>query len=65
MNKSLVKEPPDGRKLLDYLWMLTRYPTDAEVERSLKHVRQAASRLEAYQDVMWSLLNRRDFVVNH
>ena len=65
--KSLVEKMLDDRKVLDelYLWTLTRYPTDAEVERSLKHVRQAASRLEAYQDVMWSLLNRHDFVVNH
>lgn len=63
----MVEKMSDDRKLLDelYLWTLTRYPTDAEVERSLTHVRQAASRLEAYQDVMWSLLNRHDFVVNH
>ncbi len=63
----MVEKTPDDRKLLDelYLWTLTRYPTTAEVERSMKHIRQAASRLEAYQDVMWSLLNRHDFVVNH
>jgi hypothetical protein len=56
----------DDRKLLEelYLWTLTRYPSDAEAERSMKHVRQAASRLEAYQDILWSLLNRHDFVVN-
>ncbi len=65
--QGMVEKQTDDRKLLDelYLWTLTRYPTDAEAERSLKHVRQAASRLEAYQDVMWSLLNRHDFVVNH
>jgi hypothetical protein len=65
--KGMVESMTDDRKLLDelYLWTLTRYPTDAEVERSMKHVRQAASRLEAYQDLMWSLLNRHDFVVNH
>jgi len=64
---TLVEKLSDDRKLLDelYLWTLTRYPTDTEVERSMKHVRQAASRMEAYQDVMWSLLNRHDFVVNH
>ena len=57
----------DDRKLLEelYLSTLTRLPTDMEVERSLKHVRQAASRLEGYQDILWSLLNRHDFVVNH
>ncbi|HZZ77419.1 MAG TPA: DUF1549 and DUF1553 domain-containing protein [Gemmataceae bacterium] len=65
--QGLVAKTSDDRKLLAelYLWTLTRYPTDAEVERSVKHVRQAASRLEGYQDVLWSLLNRHDFVVNH
>ncbi len=54
------------RKVIEelYLWTLTRFPTEAELERTQKHVRQSASRLEAYQDVMWSLLNRHDFVVN-
>lgn len=57
----------DDQKLLEeiYLWTLTRFPTAAEVERSQKHLRQAASRLEGYQDLLWSLLNRHDFVVNH
>jgi hypothetical protein len=65
--KSMVESITDDRKLLDelYLWTLTRTPTDAEVDRTMKHVRQAASRMEAYQDVLWSLLNRHDFVVNH
>jgi hypothetical protein len=63
----LVEKTTDDRKLLEelYLWTLTRSPTAAEVERSMKHVSQAASRLEAYQDVLWSLINRHDFVVNH
>jgi hypothetical protein len=65
--KELLEKTADDHKLLEelYLWTLSRYPTAAEDERSLKHVRQAASRLEGYQDVLWSLLNRHDFVVNH
>jgi hypothetical protein len=65
--KTLVDKIADDRKLLEelYLWTLTRFPTDAEIERSQKHLRQAASRLEGYQDVLWSLVNRHDFVVNH
>ncbi len=64
---SLESSMKDDRKLLEelYLWTLSRYPTDAEAERSMKHLRQAASRLEGFQDVLWSLLNRHDFVVNH
>jgi hypothetical protein len=64
--KSMVEKTADDRKLLDelYLLTLTRSPTEAETERSMKHVRQAGSRLEAYQDILWSLMNRHDFVVN-
>ena len=65
--KSLVATTPDDRKLLEelYLSALTRFPTPAEIERSLAHLRQAASRLEGYQDLLWSLLNRHEFIVNH
>jgi len=65
--KNLVDAMADDRRLVEelYLWTLTRYPTPTEIDRSLKHVRLAGSRLEGYQDVMWSLLNRHDFVVNH
>jgi hypothetical protein len=64
--KTLVEQTPDDGKLLEelYLSALTRLPMPAEVERSLAHLRQAASRLEGYQDVLWSLLNRHDFIVN-
>jgi hypothetical protein len=64
---TLVERTPDDGKLLEelYLSALTRLPTPAEAARSLAHLRQAASRLEGYQDVLWSLLNRHDFIVNH
>jgi hypothetical protein len=65
--QKLVSEFKDDRKLLDelYLWTLTRLPTPAEVDRSLAHVRDAGNRLEGYQDVLWSLMNRHEFLVNH
>ncbi len=64
--KQRVEQTPEDRKLLEelYLAALTRFPTPAEVERSMRHLRQAGSRLEGYQDVLWSLLNRHDFIVN-
>jgi hypothetical protein len=63
----MVEQQADDATLLEelHLLALTRLPTPAEVARSQAHVRQAASRLEGYQDVLWSLLNRHDFIINH
>jgi hypothetical protein len=47
-----------------YLLTLTRSPTEAEIQRSRQYISGVGNRLEAYQDIVWSLLNRHDFVVN-
>jgi hypothetical protein len=64
--KKLVQETADDGKLLEelYLWTLTRLPTTEELDRSRKYVQQVGDRLEAYQDLLWSLMNRHEFVVN-
>jgi hypothetical protein len=64
--KNLVETMADDAKLLDelFLWALTRFPTAAERDRCLKHIATAESRLEGYQDVVWSLLNRQEFIIN-
>jgi len=64
--KKLVAEIADDGKLLEelYLLTLTRRPTEAELKRSRQYVASVGNRLEAYQDIVWSLLNRHDFVVN-
>lgn len=63
---SLVKSQADDGKLLEelYLWTLTRTPTAYEQERTLKYVASVGNRLEAFQDVYWSLINRHEFIVN-
>lgn len=57
----------DDGKLLEelYLWTLTRLPTAAEKQRSLDHLKTAKSRLEGFEDLLWSLLNRQEFIVTH
>jgi hypothetical protein len=63
----LVSEINDDRKLVEelYLLALTRFPTSQEVDRSLAYLRDVSSRTEAYQDLLWSLMNRHEFIVNH
>jgi hypothetical protein len=62
-----------NRKLTDkeivtelYLWSLARHPSAAELKVGEDFFRtHAARRAEAAQDLMWVLLNSRDFVLVH
>ncbi len=47
-----------------YLVTLSRLPTADEMQRSLKFIAASASQAEGYQDVLWSLLNQQEFVIN-
>ena len=50
-----------------YLWSVARHPSDAEMSLSTNFLQKhaAAQRAEAVQDLMWALLNSRDFVLVH
>jgi hypothetical protein len=62
-----LKELSDDDRLLDdlYLTTLTRLPTDEERRRSHEYLKRAKSRAEGFEDLQWSLLNRREFIVAH
>jgi hypothetical protein len=65
--KSLLASEPDNAKLLTelYLWTLSRQPTDTEQNQTAAYLQTAASREVGFQDVLWTLLNRQEFLVNH
>jgi hypothetical protein len=48
-----------------YLGTICRMPTADEKARSLEYVTKAASRRAGFEDVLWSLINLREFVFNH
>jgi hypothetical protein len=48
-----------------FLRTLSRPPTAAEATRSAAHLDQAATRAEGLHDLLWALLNTREFVTNH
>ena len=56
----------DDGKLVEelYLLTLTRFPRPQETARALEHVRTAASRRAGFQEVLWSLCNHKEFLVN-
>jgi hypothetical protein len=58
------KEAPEIIEEL-YLATLSRVPRPEEVERARHWISQAASPREGLQDVLWALLNSREFMFNH
>ena len=45
-----------------YLRCLARVPKDSEIKTCLEHVKKVSSRTEAFEDVLWSLVNSTEFL---
>jgi hypothetical protein len=48
-----------------YLATLSRYPTDGERAEAIKYRADCETRDEWMEDVLWSLLNVREFIFQH
>jgi hypothetical protein len=44
-----------------YLRTLARKPTDREMDRCREYIRKAGNRTEAFEDILWALLNSTEF----
>ncbi|HVX14411.1 MAG TPA: DUF1553 domain-containing protein [Pirellulales bacterium] len=65
---TLVKQQTDNRALIEqiYLWSVVRPPDAKEVEVALTFFNSKPDhRDQAAQDLMWALLNSRDFLMVH
>ena len=60
----LLKSIEDDRDLITELYVtaLARFPTNEEFDIQVEHVAAAPSRADGMKDVLWSLLNVREFV---
>jgi hypothetical protein len=48
-----------------YLTAYSRYPTPEELKRTLKSIEKAENKQQAVEDVLWAILNTREFMFNH
>ncbi len=48
-----------------YLVSFSRLPSPAELKRTLDYVEKADNKQKAVEDVLWALLNSREFMFNH
>jgi hypothetical protein len=62
----LLKDTPDDGRVVEelYLSALGRYPTATETKKAVGHVAKAADRRSGFEDVLWAVLNLREFVFN-
>jgi hypothetical protein len=63
----LLKDKKTEKEIIDdlYLGAVSRFPTEAESATTLKFVAAIENKQEAYQDVLWTLLNSKEFMFNH
>jgi len=57
----------DEKKLVTQVWLRTvgRYPGDEERSRAMKHLSSSKSNVEGIADLMWALINTKEFLLNH
>jgi hypothetical protein len=63
----LVKDPrPDAEKIDElFLWAFARKPTEEQRNKALEHIAGNASNKKiAYENILWALLNTKEFVFN-
>jgi hypothetical protein len=63
----LLESSKTDSEVLEELFLrtLTRLPTDRERQSALAAIRDAPSRREAFSDLLWALLNSREFLFSH
>jgi hypothetical protein len=61
------KERPDAEKIKElYRWVYSRDPGQDELNIALAHItKNEANKKLAYEDIIWALINTKEFLFNH
>ena len=63
----VVEQLSDDRARIEeiFLWTVSRPPSESELASSMEYMNQAESTQKGLEDVLWSLLNTREFILIH
>jgi hypothetical protein len=64
-NSSNVTDPVTDYVKQAYLRTLSRYPTESELSSSRRYIAESPDPISGLRDVMWALLNTKEFILNH
>jgi len=60
------KDRPHAEKVREmYLWVYSRVPTADELGVTLAHLERTENKQQAYEDILWALINSKEFLFNH
>ena len=61
------KDRTDEAKIQElYLWVYSRQPTSDELQVALAHIgKHQEKKTVAYEDILWALINTKEFLFNH
>ena len=48
-----------------YLRTLVRHPTEREIDRSIAYLKESPTAKDGIRDILWALLNTKEFALNH
>ncbi len=66
LKELIADKRPDREKLSDlYLIAFSRKPTQQEVDTMLAHIRKMNDTRSAYEDILWAIVNTKEFLFNH
>ncbi len=65
--KELLASQKTNEEIVEELFLatLSRWPTPREKQRLVEHVQSRPNRQAGFVDVVWALINAREFILNH
>ena len=66
MLSSINDKRPEAEKIEElFLWALARKPTESDLKTALDHIQKnEKNKRQAYENILWALLNTKEFVFN-
>ena len=67
ISELVENQAQDKKKILSEAWLraLNRLPSLSEETRAMKHLQEAKSIQEGMEDLLWALMNTKEFILNH